>query len=407
MLNLAGFSSGTHFLQKALLPPSESVYTAIRFGKDQEKPPASLPALGDVVSFRQRQAAWDILNSVSDKEARADELIEDGKIQPALTLRQDALAEYIGLVGPQHESIPEKKLMVGLWLMQAGQYPAAQVEFEQAIQVAKIHAAQKVNDTEVPRLYRQLADAFVSQQQLPQAEAVLKEALRLYEASVGKDHKFVAVTKSELADVLAMQGKYDEAEWSYIEAIAGIKKHFGKDENLLLEVKDKLGMLYYSQGKHKLAASTFQSLREEMEAEYGKGSLETLTAQKKELMVMMEQEDWPAAEGKLLAIITLSAKHFGKGDIETLESMNDLAVVYAQQNETDKSHALLTEIRQGMKPLMAKHPEAALDVLINLCRTYQMRPAGGEMAEVIWEEAQTHAKRHGLPLPKTEDQLEE
>jgi tetratricopeptide (TPR) repeat protein len=382
---------------------------SLRFGKDKKEALPSNEALpsGDQVSFRQRQAAWEILNSVSDKEARADELIEDGKIQPALTLRQEAFAEYVALVGAQHESISEKRLMLGLWYMQAQQPTLAEAEFTAAITVAKIHAANKTKDTEVPRLYRQLADAYISQLQLPQAEEALKEALILYEASVGKDHQFIAVTKSELADVYAMQGNYEDAEWTYIEAIAGIKKHFGNDENLLLEVKDKLGMLYFSQGKHKLAASTFQSLREEMEAEYGRGSLESLTAQKKELMVMMEQENWPAAEGKLLDIITLSAKHFGKGDIETLESMNDLAVVYAQQEKIDQSHALLTEIRQGMKPLMAKHPEAALDVLVNLCRTYQMRPAGGEMAEVIWEEAQAHARRHRLPLPKTEDQLEE
>jgi tetratricopeptide (TPR) repeat protein len=402
---LISFSPLSAGLFKNITVKAAVQFGAVRFGNDKDV--TETPPSGDGVSFRQRQAARDVLNSVADKEERADELIEDGKIIPALKLRQEAFAEYVGLVGGQHESVPEKRLLLGLWYMQAQQPALAEAEFTQAITVAKVHSANKTNDTEVPRLYRQLADAYISQEQLPKAEEALKEALSLYEKTVGKDHKFTAVTQSELADVLAMQGKYDDAEWTYIQAIAGIEKHFGNDENLLLEVKDKLGMLYFSQGKHKLAAATFQSLRQEMESEYGMGSLETLTAHKKELMVMMETKSWALAEAKLVDIIRISNRHFGKGDIETLESMNDLAVVYAEQNETDKAHILLQEIRRLMKPKMTIHPEAALDVLINLCRTHQLRPNGGEMAEVMWEEAKAHAKRNGLPLPRTEDQLEE
>ena len=83
----------------------------------------------------------------------------------------------------------------------------------------------------------------------PAALAHLREAIRLYELSVGPEHRNVGRMLANLAVVLRQQGAYDLAEHAYARAVAILERSLGPGHPDLAPVLSNSGSLSHARGR--------------------------------------------------------------------------------------------------------------------------------------------------------------
>lgn len=198
-----------------------------------------------------------------------------GRLDAALALAEEAVAERRRLLGSDHPDVAESLNILGTALQERGDYDAAERAFREALAIrerayGELHAdtAESVNNLavvlslrareedrdEAERLERRGLDlrrkvfgsdhldtaqsvnnlaVFLYQKRGPgdlaAAAELLREALSIREGRLGKDHPWVANTRSNLANVLLLTDRADEAEPLFREAIRAWSASLGPE----------------------------------------------------------------------------------------------------------------------------------------------------------------------------------
>jgi len=125
----------------------------------------------------------------------------------ALLRRAIALGE--AAAGPRHERIASYHISLGTLLLEADRIDEARVTFERALEIQQ--ARLEPSDPELAQSRSVLGILHRKLGELPQSEALLRQALASFHETLGDEHLLARRTRYELGLTLEARGRIDEA----------------------------------------------------------------------------------------------------------------------------------------------------------------------------------------------------
>lgn len=208
--------------------------------------------------------------------------------------------------------------------LDAGNYPAAETHFIQAIEVLRA----RPRSADLAILLGELADLNRSLRRIPAAMKLYEESLSILKI-IPKRETERALELREMGLLLHLQGKQRQAEQKYQESLVQAEKAGGKDSILLARTLDEVGQFYVEIGQPK------------------------------------------KAEPLIRTSLQIRRTHFKSDDQRVAESLNSLGVAFEVQHKFDKAESLLRQsLVLAQSSLGADHPIIAI-VLTNLGVVYK------------------------------------
>ena len=215
-----------------------------RYGSDDKLRAALMTSIADVYGNLDRHEA-----AIQTRlEALALERVLYGDVSEPVMLSLRALARQYRTVGLYAEEHPQQGLArraSGLYQFRRGNTDVARELLEAAVRILKHagrdHAADYVGA--VVTLARVRKDDL-----LAESLTTLVEAMHLADSVYGADSPTAGLTRTQYATSLTLAGKYAEAERYFEEAIRIYEAKLGRDHGATLIALINLGRLYYATG---------------------------------------------------------------------------------------------------------------------------------------------------------------
>jgi eukaryotic-like serine/threonine-protein kinase len=283
------------------------------------------------VEMRARQAAEQRerqLEAVTEFQAS---LLRDINVTEMGDRLRQALAESVANspdTGPEQSANPNANTDFGRWIEPVNFTSlAVKTLHESILQGYGESIRRNFRDEPVlqAQLLQQLATTLNTLGLHTEAEPVLREALELRTARLGRDDADTLLTLHSLGSLLSTLGRYDEAVVCLREAYDRRSKNFGPEHLTTLRSGTSLGGVYRRQGKLDQAEQIWSR---------------TLAGQRRLL---------------------------GDDDPETLRSLNNMGVVFASQGRMEEAETCWRELLERRRRLLGEdHPDCR-GTLGNLC----------------------------------------
>jgi tetratricopeptide (TPR) repeat protein len=312
---------------------------------------------------------------------------------------------------------------LGLALLKAGRYQAAEAAFSEAVETEKEHWEQTAgmlppgtfyhvlrchlgetyrllglydeaerhlraalddvpwNKDNSPGLFYRgmLANALRDGGHYEEAERLYDEILRTNRdvGYVNYDRKLKDVTGAtstailDLGILYMLQGNLDEAAPLVEEALDKAQKVYGEEDPRTVDVKIALAVLHARQGRHEKAESLFDESLKNIQARLKDDHPELLRARNHLGVLYREQGRHDEAEKLLNEVIESQSEKLGPDHPRTLESMHELALVYVATEDYDKAEPLLLDAVRGREAKLGPEHPHTIDSLRELVNLYE------------------------------------
>jgi tetratricopeptide (TPR) repeat protein len=154
---------------------------------------------------------------------------DQGKLQEAKAMLQQALAGYEKVLGPDHTSTLDSINSLGILYRDQGKLQEAEVMSQQAL--AGYEKVLGPDHTSTLASINNLGNLYSDQGKLQEAEVMLQRALAGYQKALDPGHTFTIMVIHNLGILYSRQGKLQEAEAMLQRALAGYEKVLGPDHN--------------------------------------------------------------------------------------------------------------------------------------------------------------------------------
>jgi tetratricopeptide (TPR) repeat protein len=181
---------------------------------------------------------------------------DQGKLQEAEAMYQQALTGYEKALGPDHTSTLDSVHNLGILYKDQGKLQKAEAMYQRAL-TGKEKALGPDHTSTLDSVHC-LGILYRNQGKLQEAEVMYQRALTGTEKALGSDHTSTLDSVHNLGNLYRDQGKLQEAEAMYQRALTGRKKALGPDHTSTLRSVHCLGILYSDQGKMQEAEAMYQ-----------------------------------------------------------------------------------------------------------------------------------------------------
>jgi serine/threonine-protein kinase len=317
-----------------------------------------------------RQAPGEPELTAATLQRLADVSALKGEYARARVVNSEALALYERLGAHGHRSQMAENLMQRAQLEDVGgDYVAAEGRYREALSWARASA-----DVDVQaHVLRRFAHLLAQRERLPEAEAMLREALELYRARYGALHPEIALALNDLAalvrprDPAAAEAALREAERAQRRLFAGAPHAH------LATTQANLGTLLHERGQLSAAERAFADALATGRAVYG-GDHPKLAATLNNLArLRLDQGRYTEAEAGLREALAMQERALGPDHAETANTLDNLGQALVMQGRSADAQPLyeralaITRARLG-----ARHTRVAR-LLNNLGDTAQTR----------------------------------
>ena len=213
-----------------------------------------------------------------------------------------------------------------------------------------------------------------------EAVPVAEEAIRVAEATFGKDHPKLATAINNLAILYDSQGEYVKAEPLYKQALEIRQKALGETDPAVATTLNDLATMYTDQGRFAEAEGMLQRALAIREKAYGPEHSAVATSLNDLAVLYKAEGKYADAEPLLRRALAIWEKTLGPDHPDLATSLNNLAVLYDTQGKYVDAEPLYKRalaIRE--KALGPEHPSVA-NTLNDLATMYvdQARYADAE-----------------------------
>jgi CHAT domain-containing protein/Tfp pilus assembly protein PilF len=225
-----------------------------------------------------------------------------------------------------------------------------------------------------------LASFYDDEGKSAEAEPLLKRALAIDEKALGPEHRKVAITLNNLAELYRKQGHYAEAEPLYRRSLAIREKALGPDDPDVATALDNLGGLYLIQGRYAEAEPLHKRALAIYEDALGSDHPDVATALNNLAMLYRQQGRYAEAEPLYRRALTIDEKALGPDHPDVATALNNLAKLFTEQGQYAEAAPLYSRsLAIYEKALGPNHPDVAtaLDNL-GFLYDYQGRYADAE-----------------------------
>src|SRR5579875_264468 len=269
------------------------------------------------------------------------------RLMPQVRVCTELLDEFV-LASPQAARLCHQ---AGLYAMDQARYRLAEELLKKALGIhSLLHSKHPASGIDVAEAMNDLGIVYSKQKEYVKAEALMRQALALFEQIFGSYHADVAVVTTNVALQLLYQEKYVEAEPLFIQALSIWQHHAVPEEFAHIAcTTNNLAKLYVMQGQLTRAEQYFRqalTLWEHVKGPEHPDVARTLTNLAR---LYRDQGRHAEAESLFLRARAIREQRLGPDHPDTAQTLHDLAVLYLKQDrftEAEPLFQLALEIRE-------------------------------------------------------------
>jgi CHAT domain-containing protein/Flp pilus assembly protein TadD len=194
-----------------------------------------------------------------------------------------------------------------------------------------------------------------------EAEPLLKEALRIRQKILGREHPDTATSLNNLAAIYLTMADYAKAELLYKEALEIRQKIFGQEHPDTATSLNNLANLYQDTGDYVKAEPLYKEALEIYQKVVGREHRLTATSLSNLAVLYEKKGDYADAESLFKEALAIRQKILGPQHPDTAMILSGLAQLFCDMGEYSKAEPLLKEAQQDFeKALGQDHPLTAV-----------------------------------------------
>jgi len=210
---------------------------------------------------------------------------------------------------------------------------------------------------------RTIGESYAGLGRFDEAERLLRSALEVRVALLGREHADVAQSLSDMAALNQQRGNYDLAETQYREVLAIRRKLFGAVHALVADSLLDLATVLTLKGEFASAyeaAAQALSIREQLT---GKNGIETAAVLTKMGEIVSGQGDFRRAEQFSARAFDLYKQRLGSNDVRTALAASNLGAVYYRQDKYEQAETLYRNSVDALARVLGRsHPETIISM---------------------------------------------
>ena len=233
--------------------------------------------------------------------------------------------------------------------------PAAEKLLREALEIRRAKLGR--DHPETARALNDLAVTRLIQEDYQEAEVLYKEALEADERSLGREHPETASTLENLGGVYYRTKRYDEALAALAQVLAARKKGLGDDSLEVARTMHNIAVVQTNAGRYREAEASFQQALPRMKAAQGPDHPEVAQALASWAKLKKDQKDYVSAERLYRESLDLHLRKAGEESSPVAKARLSLAQVLVLEGRFAEAEALVIKVLETREKTLGKDAE--------------------------------------------------
>src|SRR6266852_363472 len=238
-----------------------------------------------------------------------------------------------------------------------------------------------------------------------EAVPVAEEAIRVAEATFGKDHPKLATAVNNLAVLYDSQGEYVKAEPLYKQALEIRQKALGENDPAVATTLNDLATMYTDQSRFAEAEGMLQRALAIREKAYGPEHSSVATSLNDLAVLYKSEGKYADAEPLLRRALAIWEKTLGPDHPDLATSLNNLAVLYKSEGKYADAQPLLERALAIRRRILSPDSPELATSLNNLAAVYNAQGKFDEAEPLFLRALEIREKTLGPNDPRFATQL--
>jgi tetratricopeptide (TPR) repeat protein len=277
-----------------------------------------------------------------------------------------------------HQPLVEASIRrtIGMTYIELGNYPEAQRQLEQAVELTRRVLGELHPDTLLTM--RNLAGVYFCQSDHKHAEVLYQKVLRDQLQVLGERNPETLGSMFELAEVYSAEGKYAQAEPLMARTLEVRRSVLGGQHPDTLAAAYRLGVLYKDEGNLAQAEPLLIRSLEAQRRVQGEDHPDTLLTMTCLASLYMAEGKYGKAEPLLHSTLEIERRELGEHHRDTIFSMNNLAYLYDAQGKYAQAEPLWIRVLDFQRRSLGEQHRDTLNTMLNLALLYKEEGKYGE-----------------------------
>jgi tetratricopeptide (TPR) repeat protein len=308
------------------------------------------------------------INNLNALNAQVVQLVEQGKLDVALDLAQQAVSFGQKLQITEHSIFTDSLNNLAELYRLHGRYTDTENLYQQALNLRKkLFGKEHIN---VAESLNNLAVFHFSLGKYSPAEQGFLTVFKIWQRLLGDEHPQVAIVLNNLAEVYRKQGRYSDAENIYSQVLEIQKFAFGDEHHDIWRTFNNLAALYETQGRYLDAENKHLSALEMIKSLFGETHPDVTVSLNNLAALYDSQGRYLEAEQNYLEVLASWKRLLGDEHPLVASALNNIAANHKEQGrylEAEQMHLSALAMRKRL--LGDQHPDVA-NSLSNLAEIY-------------------------------------
>ena len=271
-----------------------------------------------------------------------------------------------------------------------------------AARAERIFAAQNPPDLSgIAAALSERAMALHKESRFAEAEPLMRQALAIWEKSLGMDHPTIATALNNLAALLSEINRLAEAERLYRRALAIWERSFGESHPLVATALDNLAALLNETNRPAEAEPLMRKSLTIREQSFGQDHPDVATSLNNLAALLSETNRLAEAEPLKRRALAIWERSFGESHPLVATALDNLAALLSKTNRLAEAEPLVRNALAIREHRFGKDHPTIFEARINLIDLLIKLNRFEEAEQMTKEEVETQNRIHGSEHPDT------
>jgi tetratricopeptide (TPR) repeat protein len=295
--------------------------------------------------------------------------------------------------GELHSHTLDTRVHIAMTFMEERKFAEAEALLREVLKICP--ETWKEDDPHRLALLNVLAMALHGRHQYAEAEAILTNVLQASERVQGETHPETLAAMNNLAMVLQEERKYDQAESLLLRALAIGQRTQGEGSPATLAVMYCLTQGYLAENKLAKAAPLIDKLLQYCPQVFGEENPRTFLARSNALELFGRQHNDARLESLLPKVIETGTRLWGEGEDRTLMAVNELALLRYRKKQYAEAEPLFAKVVDGLDRLYGPEYPDTLTALRSLIATLEIQGKFPQAEPLLLRKLKATESKHG------------
>jgi len=331
-----------------------------------------------------------------DQNARAKQVTVEEVLGRAAT-------QIAGKFGSQPRIEATLRKTIGDAYSALGNYPAAQVQLESALEIRRRILGDEHSDT--VSSMNNLALVYLELSQYDKAEPLIAKALEISRRTLGEEHQKTLASMTNQALLYHQRGQYAQAEPLYVQIVEISRRVRGEADSDTLIAMNNLATLYESRGQYAQAETLHVETLAASRSALGEEHPRTLLSMNNLAAVYQARRQFSQAEPLFVKALDIKRRVLGEEHPDTLTTAHNLAVLYWEQGQFEKAEPLCIKTLDLLRRVLGEEHPTTLSSVALRAMQYQQRNQYAQAETLHVQTLEARQRVLGDEHPETVDSM--